>query len=189
MLILPNSVVEGNKLTESPRVFRPRFREGLISAISVGFFFLLIGAIFVVTPNLFDKIMDFLRDFEFRLLPHTDNIYLPAPLNPYLHVGVYTAVWQFSIVWGIFQIVILAFRYVVGSPFRKKAETAGNLVFWLGTSYLIGTFRNATSRAPFLNTTTPLEGWFAFWAMIIILIGISLIARAIILAARFAMTK
>ena len=176
-------------MTESPRVFRPRFREGLISAVSVGFFFLLIGAIFVVTPNLFDRIMDFYRDFEIRTLPHTENVFLPAPLNPYSHMEVYTAVWQFSIVWGIFQIVILAFRYVAGSPFSKKAETAGNMVFWLGASYLIDLLRNATSRVPFLNTPTPLEGWFAFWAMIIVLIGISLIARAIILAARLAMTK
>jgi hypothetical protein len=189
MLIQPNSVDEGTSLTERPRIFHPRLRESLISAVSVGFFFLLVGAIFVATPNLFDRIVDLYRDFEIRALPHTDNIFLPAPMSPYSHTEVYTAVWQFSVVWGIFQIFILAFRYFAGSPFRKKTETAGNLVFWLSASYFIGMFRNATSRAPFLNTTTPLEGWCAFWAMMVILIGVSLIVRAIILAARYAMTR
>lgn len=49
------------------------------------------------------------------------------------------------------------------------------MVFWLGASYLVGTL---------LNETTMMEDWFVFWAAIIMLIGVSLIVRAIILAAR-----
>ncbi len=87
----------------------------------------------------------------------------------------YSAVTQFSLIWGLFQIVILALRIVVDSPFSKKAETASNLVFWLGASYLISTL---------LNETTTVETWFVFWAEVIMLIGVSLIVRAIILAVR-----
>lgn len=54
------------------------------------------------------------------------------------------------------------------------------MVFWLGASYVVGTF---------LNETTTLEGWFAFWAAIIMLIGVTLIVRAIILATHFAIAE
>jgi hypothetical protein len=172
---LSQNVYRGNELTEAPGVFRFRIREGLLSAISVGFFFLLIGAIFVITPNLFNEVEAFFRDFETQSIPHLSNVFLPAPANPAAHTVVYTAVWQFSLVWGVFQIIILALRFVAGSPFSKKAETAGNMVFWLGTAYLVGAL-----------PTTGLEEWFVFWAAIIMLIGVSLIVRAVILAARLA---
>jgi len=87
----------------------------------------------------------------------------------------YSAVTHFSLIWGLFQIASLALRFVVGSPFSKKAETASNLVFWLGASYLISTL---------LNEMTTRTTWFVFWAEIIMLIGVSLIIRAIILAVR-----
>jgi membrane protein YdbS with pleckstrin-like domain len=63
-------------------------------------------------------------------------------------------------------------RFVVDSPFSKKAETVSNLVFWLGASYLISTF--------LIETTT----WFVFWAAIIMLSGVSLIVRAVVLEVR-----
>jgi len=179
MLMLLNAVFEGNKLTESPKVFRLRYREGLFSAISAGCFLLLIGVIFIITPDLFSKIEAFVRNFEMMSIPHVENVFLPAPATPAVHSVVYKALWEFSLVWGFFEIFILAFRFVAGSPFGKKAETAANMVFWFGTAYLISTF---------LNETTTIEKWFAFWAAIIMLIGVSLIVRAIILAARVAIS-
>lgn len=93
---------------------------------------------------------------------------------------VYTAAWQFSLVWGVFQIIILGLRFAEGSPLSKKAETAGNMVFWLGTAYLI----DVSLTSALLTGPTALENWFVFWAAIIVLIGVSLIVRAVILAAR-----
>jgi len=178
MLISQNIVVERIMLSERPKVFEPRYREGLLSAVSAGFFFILIGGIFVATPNLFDNIFRFFNDFDMVNVPNT-VIYLPAPkyppTSPTANSAVYSATWQFSLVWSFFQIVFVMLRFIAGSPWGKKAETASNVVFWFGTSYLIRTLLNETA-----TTTT----WFVFWAEVIMLIGVSLIVRAFILAVR-----
>ncbi len=64
------------------------------------------------------------------------------------------------------------------SSVARKAETVENIVFWLGTSYLITTY--------LVNMTLSSE-WFVFWAGIILLFGLSLIARAFVLLANEAM--
>lgn len=156
-------------MNESMKARRP-YGEGLITAISVGFFFLLVGILFVITPNLFDGILDFFNDFELVDVPNS-NWRLPAPASPSAHSVVYQAVGQFSFAIGVFQIVILALRFFFPSVWGKRAETVGNLVFWLGAGFLIQTF--------LLETTQ----WFVFWSTIIMLIGVSLIARAIVIAA------
>jgi hypothetical protein len=158
-------------LSESYKFSSSKYREGLFSAISAGFFFILVGAIFVTAPNLFDSIIAFFRDFDIVSVPYTENLLLPAPVSPSAHSDVYSAVTKFGLIWGLYQITILALRFIAHSPLSKKAETASNLVFWLGASYLINTF--------LIETTT----WFAFWATIIMLAGVSLIVRAVILAA------
>ena len=160
-----DAIVEVGKLNQSPR-----YSEGLFSAISVGFFFILVGAIFVTTPNLFDKILDFFRDFDLVRVPNQPGWLLPAPEFPVRHSVVYSAVEKFSFALGVFQIVVLALRFVARSPWSKKAETASNFVFWLGTSFLIRILLVESTR------------WFVFWAGIIMLIGVSLVIRAIILA-------
>jgi len=169
-------------LNESFEGFSRRHREGLISAISVGVFFILVGAIFLTTPNLFNNIIDFFSNFDLVHVPHLDNVYLPAPVHPFSSTNrvVYTAVEQFSYAWGLFQLVILALRFVARSPLNKDAETVSNIVFWVGTGYLIRTFLIETIRLPLL---TGLTRWFVFWAGIIMLLGVSLIIRAIVLAA------
>lgn len=132
-----------------------------------------------MTPNLFDKIQAFLNDFTLKeAVPHLSNVFAPVPENPGEHMVVYTAAWQFSLVWGVFQIIILALRFVAVSPVRKKAETAGNVVFWLGTAYLI----DVLLTSALLSGSEAFENWFVFWAAIIMLIGVSLVVRAVILA-------
>ena len=158
-------------MNESSKFSSSKYREDLLSAISAGFFFILVGAIFVTTPNLFDATIAFFRDFDNVRVPHTKNLLLPAPVSPSAHSDLYSAVTKFSLIWGLYQIAILALRFIAHSPLSKKAETASNIVFWLGASYLINTF--------LIETTT----WFAFWATIIMLVGVSLIGRAVILAA------
>jgi len=163
-------------LNEGVEGFSRRHREGLFSALSAGFFFVLVGVIFVTTPDLFEKISVFFRNFTLvPLSPNLREIRLPAPSQPWTHSVVYLAAKQFSFVWGLFQIVILVFRFFARSPFNKKAETVSNLVFWLGAGFLISMF---------LNDTTTRTTWFEFWSGIIMLLGLSLIVRAIILAAK-----
>jgi len=175
-----STAMEVNGLSESYEGHSRSHREGLISAISVGFFFVVLGAIFATTPNLFNRIIDFFRDFDLVAVPNLRNVLLPAPANPFSenHLVVYGAVEQFSYVWCLFQLVILALRFVVRSPVKKAAETVSNIVFWFGAGFLIRTFLIETTR---LSLITGMTRWFVFWAAIIMLIGVSLIIRAIIL--------
>jgi hypothetical protein len=149
-------------------------RDGLISALSAGFFLILVGILFIVTPGLFDDIVTFLRNFDVVQVPHfAAGFFLPAPKNPRMHVAVYSAAMQFSLVWGLFLIGILVVRIFAHSPLYRKAENASHIVFWLVASYLISIF---------LNDATTRMLWFAFWAAIIILIGITSMVRAAVLA-------
>jgi hypothetical protein len=150
--------------------------ESLISAISAGVVFILIGVVFVLAlpSSLWDSIVTFVSSFTLRSVPGM-GISLPAPANTAVHAVLYTAAFQFCIGLGILQVVLLAIRIAMGSPIRKTAETVGNLVKWFGGAYLITTY---------LNNTTTISRWFMFWAGILIILGLSLIARAVVLLAK-----
>jgi hypothetical protein len=150
--------------------------ESLISAISVGAVFILIGVVFVLAqPNiLWDSIVNFFSNFTLRSVPNV-GISLPAPANPATHTVFYTAAFQFCIGLGILQVILLALRLALRSSIGKTAENVGNLVYWFGSAYLItiylGDFPNITQ-------------WFMFWAGILVMLGLSLIARAFVLFAK-----
>lgn len=180
MLILSNTVIEEKELNERHRY--PEYGESIFSAVSAGFFFVLIGAIFVYATfiqgiDLIGDIIAFFRDFDIVIVPHTRRILLPAPGHPSEHLSVYSAALQFSLVWGLYQIGVLALRFVTRSPLNRKAETTSNIAFWLGASYLVSIFLNKTALS-----ANAKEMWFVFWSVVIMLIGLSLVVRAIILA-------
>ena len=154
-----------DKSKETPR----QYQEGIFTAISIGFFLLLVGTLFVINPNLFGSIIDFFRDFGLVDVPNT-SIVLPAPESLQLHQTVYQAAWQFSIALGVFQVVMLALRFVIPSSWEKRSETVGNLVYWGGASFLIQFFLIDSMQ------------WFTFWSTILILAGVSIIARAAVMA-------
>ena len=153
------------KKKETPK----KFQEGLLTAISVGFFLLLIGIIFVMTPNLFDNLMDFLGDFGLVDVPNTDIVFI-GPESPRSHVTVYRAVGQFSIAIGIFQIVLMGLRFLIPSTWEKRSETLSSFVFWTGSSFLIQLFLIESTQ------------WFVFWSTVIIIGGVSFLARAAFMA-------
>jgi hypothetical protein len=152
--------------------------EGLLSAVSVGFFLILVGTLFITTPNLLDKVVTFLSHFHVVQVGST-NMYVPAPEHLGDHLDVYLAAREFSLVWGVFLIAMLGTRFLLDSPLRRKAENIGDIVFWLGATYLIQTFLAAPTQTSSIDVTK----WFEFWAALIMFIGVSLIARAIFLAA------
>ena len=76
---------------------------------------------------------------------------------------------------------MLGARFIFESPLRRKAENLGDIVFWLGATYLIQIFLVAPTQIS--PQTIDVSKWFEFWAAIVMLIGVSLIARAIFLAA------
>ncbi|MEJ2280600.1 MAG: hypothetical protein P8X97_01570 [Candidatus Bathyarchaeota archaeon] len=144
--------------------------EGIFTAISVGFFFVLIGILLVTTPNLFDNFLDFVKSFRLIDVPNS-NIVLPGPVSPENHIKLYQAAELLSFVLVAFQIVMLLLRFFARSSWGKRAETVGNLVFWLGAGFLIQSF-----------LIKPPTQWFIFWSLLIIIIGISMIARAMVIA-------
>jgi hypothetical protein len=143
--------------------------EGLITALAIGGFFIILGTVFALTPGISQKTNAFFSDLTTVTYPigGSSTVNLPAPANPAEHIGFFTAVVNFLLGVGILQIVILALRLWVKSPIRRTAETVGNLVFWLGAAVMANVF---------LLTGT-LSGWFQFWSALILLIGVSLIAR------------
>jgi hypothetical protein len=148
----------------------PVLGETIITAISIGFFLVLVGILFVITPNLFGKIIDLLSDFKLVEVVSNSDLLVPGPAHPSAFSVVYIAAAQFSFAIGVFQVVILALRFFYGSPWKKRAETVGNLVFWLGTGFLIQSFLIGLTQ------------WFVFWSTVIMMIGVSLIARAGVMA-------
>jgi hypothetical protein len=147
--------------------------DAIISAISVGAVFILIGLVFVLAlpNNLWDETIAFFSSFTSRLVPGI-NITLPVPATPRAHAIFYTAVFRFSLGIAFLQILTLALRVGFGSRIRRIAETAGNLVFWFGASYLEYTY---------LNSSTTISGWFTFWALILVVLGFSIVARGAVL--------
>jgi len=151
-------------------------RERVYSAISAGAFFILIGIVYVINlpSNLWNAVVDFFSNFTFARVPSTE-IYLPAPISPASHAVLYGAIFQICIGLGILQIIMLVLRFTWQSPIGKTAETMGNLVYWFGSAYLVTTY---------LNRTTTMSKWFVFWAGILIILGLSFIARSFVLLAK-----
>ena len=147
-------------------------QESILNTISIGTAFILLAAVYIIAlpTSLFDQVVRFFGSFTTRVFPGT-GISLPVPLNPgsVSNSALYNALFQFCLGIGLLQILILAIRFIWKSPVSKMAETSGNLVFWLGTSIIVITF---------LNTTTTTSMWFAFWGAFLIIIGLSLLARA-----------
>jgi hypothetical protein len=150
-----------NQNTQPPR----KGQEGVFTAISVGFTLLLIGTLFVITPNLFDSVIEFLKDLGLVDVPNTEIMFF-GPELPLRHMTLYQTAGQLSIAVAVFEVFMLALRFVIPSSWDKRSETAGNLVFWIGAVYLIQVFLIDSIQ------------WFVFWTTIIMVIGVSLIARA-----------
>lgn len=135
-----------------------------LSLASFGFFLILIGAILLLTPNYHNEFVSFFRGFH--LVKVTSNVSLPAPKSS--HPIVYTAVMDFCIAYGLFQIAILVLRFVLRDPIDRKAGTASGIVFWLGAGYLLSMLLIESI------------GWFDFLAGLVIFIGLSIVVRGFV---------
>jgi hypothetical protein len=150
-----------------------RHGDGFITALAFGGFLIIVGLIFSLTPDLWQKITEFFNNLTKTSYPFggpTSTISFPAPANPAAHQALYTALLQFDAAFGVLQVIILGLRIQMHSRTRRIAETLGNAVFWFGAAVLVNIF---------LLTGT-LSGWFEYWAALIVIVGVSLIARAIV---------
>ena len=143
--------------------------EGIFTAVSFGFFILVLGILFVSTPDLFGKIADFFGDLSLEEISNS-GVYLPAPEDPRSHLVLYNVMGVVSIAGVVFQAIMLVLRFVVSSLWAKRSETMGNFVYWIGVAFLVQWF--------LIDNTQ----WFVFWSGILMAAGVSLIARAGVMA-------
>jgi len=141
-------------------------RENWIGLLSFGFFVMLFSLFFIIVPDYFEKVSIFFNDFKLQEITH--NVLLPAPADVNEHLVVYETVMRFCIVFGLFQFFVLALRLNFKSHMNKVAETTSNIVLWLGAAYI---FSLLLSKA--------IE-WFPFVGGIITVVGVSLIARSLV---------
>jgi hypothetical protein len=143
--------------------------EGLITALSIGGFFIILGFVFAFTPGIANQTSDFFNDLTTVSYHLSDSSTITpiAPAHPANHQGFYSAMMNFFIGVGVLQIAILALRLAVHSRVRRIAESVGDLIFWSGAAIITNVFLLAGT----------LNGWYQFWASLLVLIGLSLIAR------------
>ena len=137
-------------------------RADILGLISFGFFLILVGVIFINTPNLIDEIQNFFTDFN--LVEVYSNVFLPAPRTS--HPVIYTAVAEFSFAFGLIQIILLGLRFIVRDTLSRKAETFASIFFWLGMG--LGFNMLAAEQI----------GWFALVAWFIIFVGLTILIRS-----------
>jgi len=140
-------------------------KPDILGFVSFGFFLMLVGVIWIITPNLWEEVRHFFEDFrlEEEVFP---NVFLPAPESP--HPVVYTAIARFCFVFGLFQIFILVLRLVFREPVDKIAGTFSGMIFWLGAGFVANMLSAETIK------------WFAFLGWIIVLVGLSLVIRSLV---------
>ncbi|MDH5636085.1 MAG: hypothetical protein OEY47_05410 [Candidatus Bathyarchaeota archaeon] len=148
-----------------PRRERRHEEQDKLGFASLGFFLLLIGVIWLITPNLSQAVADFFNSFtlEKEVFP---NVFLPSPAHH--HPVVYTAVARFCFVFSLFQIVILVLRFFFRDPLNRVIGTFSGIVFWLGVGFVSN-----------LLAAEALE-WFGFLGWLIVFIGLSLVVRSLL---------
>ena len=110
--------------------------EGIFTAISVGFFFVLIGILLITTPNLFSNFLDFVKSFRLIDVPGT-SIVFPGPVSPENHIALYQAAELFSFVLVVFQIIMLILRFFAQSSWGSgRRRNRDNRKTWFQSAYL-----------------------------------------------------
>jgi hypothetical protein len=144
---------------------REHRRDGYAGAISFGAFLILIAAIYLITPNLLSEATAFIRDF--KPIQISQNFWWLEPSTN--HPILYNAAAQFCYLFGLVHVAVLALRFAKGSSIRGKARTSSDIIFWLGAGYVFGTLSSGTLA------------WMVFIGALIVLLGISIVARSLIL--------
>jgi len=129
---------------------------GWIGILSFGLFVLALGFVWMLTPNSYDEVVSFIKDFHLKNV--TAHIVLPAPSNN--HPLLYTALMQLCIAVGIIEIVILSLQFAFHETLDKKADTIGGIGFWFGAAFFLNMLANGALS------------WFGFIATIIVCVGL-----------------
>jgi len=150
-------------------------QEVLFTAVYIGAVLISLAVIYIshLPLSLWNSTVDFFMSLTLSPVPST-GIALPAPSNPAVYTNLYLAGFQFAIAVGVIEVIVLFLRIVFNSSIQRKAETIENIVFWLGGAYLVMVY--------LVNITIVAE-WFMFWAGLLLIFGLALVARAFVLLA------
>jgi hypothetical protein len=153
----------------SPHTPNPRsweeYRRDETGLISFGAFLIIIAVIYLRTPGLMSDIRAFVTDFHLVEVYQNFQWFVPSTNHPML----YAAAEQFCFAFGLVQILILGLEFAGRSSTHRKAETFSSVVFWLGAAYVLRLLSQGALS------------WLSFIAGLIILVGISIVARALVL--------
>lgn len=136
----------------------------ILGLVSFGLFLLLVGTIYVYTPNLIDGIKNFIQDFRIQQIYPGASFFAPSSNHPVL----YNAVFQFCIIFAILQIGVLIARLVLRESIGRKAGTISGIIFWLGAAFALNSFM------------VGVIDWFVFLGWLVIIVGIVVTARSAI---------
>lgn len=136
----------------------------ILGIASFGFFLVLIGVIFAITPNLLDRIYDFLHDFQ--LQEAYPGMSFPAPASN--HPVLYGALFQFCLIFAIFQVIILVARFILKESIKRKSGTFSGLFFWFGAAVALN-----LSKAGSID-------WFIFIGWLVVLVGTVIFVKSAI---------
>ena len=137
-----------------------------LGLLSFGFFILLLGTIWIITPNLSKEVETFFTPENWRLRNVTENITFPEPERSYPII--YTAAMQFCFTFGAFQIAIFTLRFILHEPLGRIGETLSGMVFLFGAGFFLSMLANET------------VSWFGFLAGLIVSVGLSIMVSGIV---------
>jgi len=137
-----------------------------VGLLSFGVFIAIVGVTWALTPNLTDETIRFFKDF--RLQNVTENVVFPTPGNAYAHKVVYKATMQFCFVFGAFEIVVLALRFVFHESRDRKADAVSGIAFWLSVGFFLTLLIDESIS------------WFSFVSGMIISVGLAIVASSLV---------
>jgi hypothetical protein len=146
---------------------RENRKMDILGLANFGILLLVIGIIFVMTPNLVDRVGDFFRSFHTTEV--APNVFLPVPTKD--HPVVFNAIFLFCLIFGILQIGILAARFITKDTVRRTASTVMGIIFWLGAAFTMNLLITQNIR------------WLTFAGYIIAILGIAILVENIIVLA------
>jgi hypothetical protein len=123
----------------------------------------------MTNPSLPSEARAFIGDF--KPVEISQNFWWLEPSSN--HPVLYSAAEQFCYLFGLVQVAILGLKFAKRSSIREKARTFSDIIFWLGAGYVFGILSSGALA------------WIPFLGILIVLVGVSIVARSTVLLIAF----
>jgi hypothetical protein len=81
---------------------------------------------------------------------------------------VYLAAVEFCVAFGVFHVVVLAFRFAFHDRIDRKADAVSGIGFWFSAAYFMNLLYGGSI------------GWFSFIAGVVISVGVAITVSSIV---------